>query len=150
MPLTLSLRVTHPLGGWQYDLPLNSNISEMVKIIQSIQSMKEYSVSSLRILKLTDFSLLKPFLLVNTFHVTGLFLHALKKSESLWFSDVYRGYRKRPVTWNGLNKGNQLFRNSLNSIDLKKYFGWLIVINFLYFNGHISPVYLYIRGCLSE
>ena len=62
--------------------------------------MKEYSVSSLRILKLTDFSLvvLEPFLLVNTFHATGLFLHSQKKSESLWFSDAYRGYRKRPVT----------------------------------------------------
>ena len=127
-------------------------ISEMVKLIQRIQTMKEYSISSPRILKLTDFSLvvLKPFLLVNTFHATGLFLHAQKKSESLWFSDVYRGYRKRPVTWNGLNKGNQLFRNSLNSIDLKKYVEWLIAINFLYFNGHISPVYLYIRRCLPE
>ena len=29
--------------------------------------------------------------IVNTFHATGL-----------WFSDVFRGFRKRPVAWNGL------------------------------------------------
>ena len=35
---------------------------------------------------------------LNPFHVTGLFLYFLKTSENLWFSDVFRGYRKRPVT----------------------------------------------------
>ena len=24
--------------------------------------------------------------------------------ENLWFSDVFRGYKKRPVNWNGLNR----------------------------------------------
>ena len=38
---------------------------------------------------------------VKPFHATGLFLFPLKISENLWFS-VFRGYRKRPVTWNGL------------------------------------------------
>ena len=33
--------------------------------------------------------------------VTGLFLYSLKTSKNLWFSDVFWGYRKRPVTWNG-------------------------------------------------
>ena len=34
---------------------------------------------------------------INPFHATGIFLYPLKKSENLWFSDVFRGYRKRPV-----------------------------------------------------
>ena len=38
----------------------------------------------------------------NPFHANGLFLYPLKKSENLWFSNVFRGYRKRPVAWNGL------------------------------------------------
>ena len=39
---------------------------------------------------------------LNPFHATGLFLYPLKISENLWFSYVFRGYRKRPVTWNRL------------------------------------------------
>ena len=41
---------------------------------------------------------------LSTFHATGLLLYPLKTSENLWFSDVFRGYRKGPVTWNGLNQ----------------------------------------------
>ena len=33
----------------------------------------------------------------NPFHVIGFFLHPMKILESLWFSDVFRGYRKRPL-----------------------------------------------------
>ena len=40
--------------------------------------------------------------ILNLFHATGLFLYLLKKSENIWFSGVFRGYRKRPVAWNGL------------------------------------------------
>ena len=29
-----------------------------------------------------------------------------KTSENLCFSDVFRGYRKRPVAWNGLSRDN--------------------------------------------
>ena len=39
---------------------------------------------------------------INPFHATGLFRKPLKTSENLWFSDVFRGYQKRPVAWNGL------------------------------------------------
>ena len=38
------------------------------------------------------------FLSINPFHATDLFLTPLKTSENLGFSDVFRGYRKRPVT----------------------------------------------------
>ena len=40
--------------------------------------------------------------LINPFHVSGLFLYPLKTSENLWFSDVFKDYRKRPDAWNGL------------------------------------------------
>ena len=35
--------------------------------------------------------------IIYPFHATGLFLYPLKTSENLWLSDVFRGYRKRPV-----------------------------------------------------
>ena len=38
----------------------------------------------------------------NPCHVTALFLYSLKISESLWFSDVFGGYRKKPLAWNRL------------------------------------------------
>ena len=46
----------------------------------------------------------KPY--INPFHTTGLFLYSLKTSENLWFSDVSRGFRKRPVARNGLKKSS--------------------------------------------
>ena len=42
------------------------------------------------------------FMLINPFHATGLFLFPLKTSENQRFSNILRGYRKRPVSWNGL------------------------------------------------
>ena len=45
--------------------------------------------------------------LLNIIHVTSLLPFSLKASENHCFSDVFRGYGQRPVTWNGLirNKG---------------------------------------------
>ena len=40
-------------------------------------------------------------LVTNPFHATGLFLYPLDSSGNLWFSDVFRGYRKRPILWDG-------------------------------------------------
>ena len=56
--------------------------------------------------------MLSLFCFVNTFHATGLFLYPLKTSENLWFSDVFEGYRKRLVAWNGL-----IWERNLNSYD---------------------------------
>ena len=42
------------------------------------------------------------YIVINPFYATGLFLYPLKTSENQRFSDVFRGYRKRPVAWNGL------------------------------------------------
>ena len=55
---------------------------------------------------------------VNPLHVTGLFLYALKISENIWFSDVFRGYRKKPVTWSGLSSSSNLL-NPLNTNPTK-------------------------------
>ena len=39
---------------------------------------------------------------INPFSVSVLFLYPLKTSENQRFSYAFRGYRKRPVSWNGL------------------------------------------------
>ena len=39
-------------------------------------------------------------IVVIPFYVTGLFLHTLKMLENVCFSNIFKGYRKRPVTWN--------------------------------------------------
>ena len=36
------------------------------------------------------------------FHATDLFWYPLKTSENFWFFDVFRGYQKRSVAWNGI------------------------------------------------
>ena len=48
------------------------------------------------------------FLCIDPFHATGLFRYPLKTSESQTFSDVFRGYRKRPVAWNVLIKRKKI------------------------------------------
>ena len=45
---------------------------------------------------------------INPFHATGLFLYPLKTLENLWFPDVFRGYRRSPVAWNGLSSLKQI------------------------------------------
>ena len=52
---------------------------------------------------------------IKPFHATGLFLYLLK-TENLWFSDVFRGYRKRSVTWNGLKESGLVTINVTCSV----------------------------------
>ena len=52
---------------------------------------------------MTEFKSYKLFwndLFFNSFHDTGVFY----TPENLYFSDVIRGYRKRPGAWNGLRR----------------------------------------------
>ena len=52
---------------------------------------------------------------INPFHVTDLFWYPLKTSENLWFCDVFRGYQKWSVAWNGftlLHKNICIFFNN--------------------------------------
>ena len=39
---------------------------------------------------------------VKPFHATGFFLYLLKAAENQKFLDVFRGYIKRPLAWDGL------------------------------------------------
>ena len=50
----------------------------------------------------------------NTFHATDLFWYPLKASETLWFFDVFRGYQKRSVAWNGFTSLYWVFILSMN------------------------------------
>ena len=42
--------------------------------------------------------------LFNPFHATDLFLYPVKTFESHRISEVFWGYRKRPVSWNGFSR----------------------------------------------
>ena len=54
---------------------------------------------------------------VNQFHATDFFWYALKTSEDPWFSDVFRGYQKRSVAWNGLMKLCLMYHEYVNVTD---------------------------------
>ena len=43
-------------------------------------------------------------IVINPLQPSVAFLYPLKISENLWFSDVFRGYRKATLGCNGLNK----------------------------------------------
>ena len=55
----------------------------------------------------------------NLFQVNVVFLYPLKTSENLWFSDVFRGYRKGTLTWNGLIKQDSKLFGSFIAIPEK-------------------------------
>ena len=50
---------------------------------------------------------------VNPFHATDLFSYPLKTSENQRFSDVFRGYQKRSVAWNGLSNNEAELKKSV-------------------------------------
>ena len=64
-------------------------------LCQKIVSMRNILLSTLSF---------RQYTFINPFHATGLFWYPLKTSENLWFSDVFRGYQKRSVVWNGLTE----------------------------------------------
>ena len=61
-----------------------------------VYSVLEFIVNSVNEFQKNNF-----FIFINLFHAIGLFQYPLKK-ENLWFSNVFREYRKRPAAWNGL------------------------------------------------
>ena len=80
----------------------------------------------------------KTQMLFNPCHVTGVFPYPLKTSETptlcsfikketlaqiLGFSDVFRGYKKTPVTWYGLTCQDKFF--SLKLLCLFQCSGWV-------------------------
>ena len=62
----------------------------------------------------------------NPFHATGLFQYPMKTSVKFRFSDVFRGYRKRPVTWKGFKKKNKVRQGILIKV---KPFYWGLGMN---------------------
>ena len=60
--------------------------------------------------------------IIKLFHVTSLFQYPLKSLEKIWFFDVFRRHRKRPVVWNGLiAKCRQYWKTPFISINKIKY-----------------------------
>ena len=59
--------------------------------------------------KLNLFTVILAALLINQFHVAGLFFYPLKTSENQRFSDVFKGYRKKLMAWNGLRTTGKWF-----------------------------------------
>ena len=77
---------------------------------------------------------------INPFHTIGLFLYLLKTSENLRISNVYRGYRNRPVVWGQI--ANSFFSES-GSETLKLvcvYCMWFVCIHCSYSNIYRSFV----------
>ena len=54
-------------------------------------------------------------MIVNPFNTTDLLLHPIKTSEDQGISDIFRGYRKRPMAWNELNR-HWIVRSSGSSV----------------------------------
>ena len=47
---------------------------------------------------------MKRSFILSTHFMPMVFFHTPWKHKKLWFSDVFRGYRKRPVAWNRLEQ----------------------------------------------
>ena len=52
--------------------------------------------------------------ILSPFYATDLFWYPLKTSENQRFSDVFRGYQKRSVAWNGLIVSLNLYECEAN------------------------------------
>ena len=63
-------------------------------LVKSSHEVRDHCHSKMKKKSVNDY--------VNPFHATVLFRYPLKASENLWFSDVFKGYRKRPVAQNRL------------------------------------------------
>ena len=62
----------------------------------------------------------------NPFYVTGLFLYLLNTSENPWFPNVFRGFRKKPVAWNELNKWKISLTSDLKAVVCLSRITWPI------------------------
>ena len=58
---------------------------------------------------------------ITLFHATVLFQYSLKISKNLWLSDVFKGYRKRPVAWNGLTLETVYEYEAISFMNILKY-----------------------------
>ena len=80
-------------------LHLNKNTAKKTQISSSIRpDRSKYNTQTIN--QTWDYEWLS---FINLFNDTGLFLYPLKTSENLWFSNVFRKYRERPVVLNEWN-----------------------------------------------
>ena len=77
----------------------SSNFSKYLSLKNTITWIHRSKIKTLQYFLINKFITIR---FINPFHATGLFRKPLKTSENLWFSDVFKGYQKRPVAWNGL------------------------------------------------
>ena len=77
--------------------------------------------------------------LVNQFHAAGLFLYPLKTPENLWFSDIFRGYKKRLVAWNGWRL--VLFFELVQSGVRKKTWTWFLNEHMGWFIQYVCKIF---------
>ena len=64
---------------------------------------------------------------INPFHATKLFWYPLKTSENQRFSDVFRGYQKRSVAWNGLSNLYKICQAHENKLWNERYLVSILV-----------------------
>ena len=70
--------------------------------------------------------------MLNPFHAAGLFLYPLKTPENLWFCDVFRVYRKKPVA-------GKFVYNSRTNYDMTRYIEQRLIVTIkLWCNEKIS------------
>ena len=96
---TSQARSRHFIEVWPEFAPLSQMAMITSKSFMAVQInglvllWSNWRCSGVLVANFEEFS--SPFSTINPFYITGLFLHRR-------FSDVFRGYRKRPVAWNGL------------------------------------------------
>ena len=87
--------------------------------------------------------------LFNPFHATDLFWYPLKTSENQRFSDVFREYQKKSVSWNGLKSKiekwkkvwNILKVNNKNTRTRSLTSFWCLYCNFEYISHFFNSFY---------
>ena len=110
------LKKTKKLNGWYFFWRAELHLKDCKKTL-SIQAIKSIAIehlcfftkcisTSVSLHSLTQRRIQLEEQLLFFFHVTGLFLYPLKilkKIRFQEFSNFFSGFKKRPVSWNGLN-----------------------------------------------
>ena len=79
---------------------------------------------------------------LNLLFATGPFLNPIK-TENLWFSDVFKAYRKRPVVWNIVKSENRKYcENTSNSAKLLNFCRYSRMDQVKFLKGFFNKFYL--------
>ena len=116
-------------SSWRYFYFLFCSVSE---------NHENQKIVSIQAMILADLLLVPQ---INLFHVIGLFLYPLKKSESQRFSDVFRGYKIWPVAWNDLMVTSELLYTAHNYTTLGFFIYLLRWVLTLLFDGFICCIH---------